>query len=90
MVQLDKVLGRYSVTGKDFPDWMKEMMSSGKARVKTDFGDFECIMLFTPSGTLVAHMGDVFVKTNSSVFVLPKEKAKKYVTEKEASVNEKR
>lgn len=76
---MDRVLGRYSVTGKGFPDWLKQMMASGRAKVKTDDGMFECIMLFTPSGTLIAHVGDVIVKTSSSVFVMPKEQASKYI-----------
>lgn len=76
---MDRVLARHTVTGKGFPDWLKETFSKGRGRVETEDGEFKCITLFTPSGTLTAHVGDVVARTKSGPIVVPKGYASKYM-----------
>lgn len=75
---MDRVLERHTVTGKGFPGWLKEAIASGKGKVNTEDGEFISIVLFTPSGTLVAKPGDVVAKTNAGIIVVPKQ-AMKYM-----------
>lgn len=77
---MDKVLARHTVAGKGFPDWLKEAIASGRGKVNTEDGEFLSIVLFTPSGTLVAKKGDEVVKTKSGIIVVPKQ-ARKYMDE---------
>lgn len=76
---MNKILGEYIVTGKDFPSWLKDEFRSGRGKVKSDDGDFENITMFTPSGTVVAHKGDKILKLKSGVVVVPAAMASKYM-----------
>lgn len=80
---MDRVLARHTVTGKGFPDWLKEAMASGKGKLNMDEGEFQSIVLFTPSGTRVAKEGDVVMKTKAGIIVVPKQ-ARKFMGEGES------
>lgn len=81
---MDRVLERYTVTGKGFPGWLKDAIASGKGKVNVEDGEFNSIILFTPSGTLVAKSGDVLAKTKAGIIVVPKQ-ARKYMDKGDGS-----
>lgn len=82
---MDRVLGRHIVTGKGFPDWVKQELASGKGKLNADDGEFQSLLFYTPSGTVVAKAGDVVLKTKAGIVVVP-QKARKYM-EREAAAD---
>lgn len=71
---------KYIVTGGDnFPDWFKEGSTKGLVRVvMNEDGEFDYILVNTPTGRKFAKKGDVVVKTRSGFSVISGEQAQKY------------
>ena len=67
------------VVGEGFPDWFNEEVGKGRARINYDNdGKLKNITLFTVSKQITANIGDVIVKTNTGMSLIPDEKAVKY------------
>lgn len=67
------------VVGEEIPSWFNTEASIGRARVNYDEeGNLVNITLFTVSKQIVAEIGDVIVKTNTGLSLIPQKKAIKY------------
>lgn len=66
--------------GKDFPDWLINETSLGRAKVKRDeeTNEIEGMTIISGTKTYLANVGDLIMKTKSGIVVVPKSEAKKY------------
>lgn len=75
-----RLLGEFVVGSRNFPDWIKDEMKRGRARVVNDTdGEFRHVTIHTPSGTKTAKKGDKIFLTNSGMTVMPADKVEKYM-----------
>ena len=67
------------VVGEGFPGWFNDEVGKGRARINYDENNnLVNITLFTVSKQIIANKGDVIVKTNTGMSLIPDEKAVKY------------
>lgn len=77
--------------GEKIPDWFNAEAAIGRARVNQDeSGNLVNITLFTVSKQIIANIGDVIVKTNTGLTLIPQKKAIKYRVETEKPVKSKK
>lgn len=69
----------YIVTGKNAPDWLRAGADKGIIKfINDEDGNFDHIIVESPTGRKFAKEGDVIVKTRSGFSVVTGEQAKKY------------
>ena len=69
----------YIVTGKNAPDWLRAGADKGIIKfINDEDGNFDKIIVESPTGRKFAKEGDVIVKTRSGFSVVTGEQAKKY------------
>ena len=69
----------YIVTGKNAPDWLRAGVDRGIIKfINDEDGNFDHIIVESPTGRKFAKEGDVIVKTRSGFSVVTGEQAKKY------------
>lgn len=74
-----QTVDKYIVTGKNAPDWLRAGADRGIIKFVTDDdGNFDKIVVESPTGRKIAKEGDVIVKTRSGYSVITGEQAKKY------------
>lgn len=74
-----QTVDRYVVTGKNAPDWLRAGADRGIIKFVTDDdGNFDKIIVESPTGRKIAKEGDVIIKTRSGFSVITGEQAKKY------------
>ena len=66
------------IVGERTPQWFDSQVSMGRARVNYDGKNISNIVIYTPTGTSVAFVGDVIAMTQSGMVVIPAKKAVQY------------
>lgn len=71
------------VLGRDaIPEWFNESARQGRAKLVYDPDDQTDLIgavIFAPTRTVNANLGDVIMKSRSGLMVVPKDKAAKYM-----------
>ena len=80
-----RIRGEYVVTGKDFPEWLKEEMKVGRARVVMSDGEFDHITIQTPSGSKNVRKGDKLLLVSSGMVVMPAGAVERYAKKGDVS-----
>ena len=66
------------VVGDKTPSWFDESLKMGKAKVNYYNDELVNIVIIANSKEIVANIGDVIIKTNSGLSLIPRDKAIKY------------
>lgn len=68
-----------SKSASNFPDWFKQQAAEGRIKLNlNDDGQVDNVVVYSPTGRSVAHVGDVVMLMKSGLSVISEEKAQKY------------
>lgn len=78
----------YNVGKEKTPDWLNEYFKRGVCKAIYDDDTLSGISISSPTGKLIAKVGDVILQAKSGLTVLKKEDAARYKKNKGADNNE--
>lgn len=69
---------KFVVGRDDFPVWFNDECSKGRAKINFEKGRVKNVIVYSPTKTFTANIGDVIILYNSGMSVIPSDKAVKY------------
>ena len=82
---MSQITNKQFTVGDEFPDWFKEELSKGRAKViRDDDNEIDKIIITSPTKTYAAYPGDVIMLFKPGMTVVSKKAAVKYGVRKES------